>query len=174
MEDKIIVKYIKNKKEEGLKMLIDTYGDYIHTIVRNNLSSLSDYQDECINDIFLSIWMNIKNFDSNKNTFKNWIGVISKYKTIDYKRKYLKDICLENIDKDIKLVDKNLLSIEIKEEVNYLLSNLNEHDRSIFVKRYLEDLDIETIAKEMNSKTSSIYTRISRCKKKLRNLVSKC
>lgn len=173
VEDKIIIKYIKNKKEEGLKILIDTYGDYINTIVRNNLSSLPNYQEECINDIFLAIWTNIKSFDNNKNTFKNWIGVVAKYKTIDYKRKYLKDIYLEDIDENIKVIDKNLLSIEVKEEVNSLLENLNTRDKEIFTKRYLEDLDIETIAKQLNTQTSTIYTRISRCKKKLRSLVSK-
>lgn len=173
MEDQIIIKYIKNKKEEGLKMLIDTHGDYVHTIVRNNLSSLLNYQDECINDIFLAIWMNIKNFDPKKNTLKNWIGVIAKYKTIDYKRKYLKDICIDNLDEDIKTIDKNLLSIEIKEEVNSLLNNLNTYDKEIFTKRYLEDLDIETIASQLNTQTTNIYTRISRCKKKLRSLASK-
>ncbi|MGL5715446.1 MAG: sigma-70 family RNA polymerase sigma factor, partial [Paraclostridium sp.] len=66
-----------------------------------------------------------------------------------------------------------LLSIEVKEEVNSLLENLNTRDKEIFTKRYLEDLDIETIAKQLNTQTSTIYTRISRCKKKLRSLVSK-
>lgn len=55
MEDKIIIKYIKNKKEEGLRLLIEKYGDYINTIVRNNLKDLSYYQEECMNDILLSI-----------------------------------------------------------------------------------------------------------------------
>ena len=89
MEDKIIIKYIKKKKEEGLRLLIEAYGDYINTIVKNNLKDLSYYQEECINDILLSIWNNIDSYDKDKNTLKNWIGVISKYKTIDYKRKYL-------------------------------------------------------------------------------------
>lgn len=109
MEDKIIIKYIKNKKEEGLRLLIDKYSDYINTIVRNNLKDLSYYQEECINDILLSIWNNIGSFDSKKNTLRNWIGVVSKYKTIDYKRKYLKHSIEENIQEDILVVDKNLL-----------------------------------------------------------------
>ncbi|MBO3444474.1 RNA polymerase subunit sigma-70, partial [Clostridium sp. CCUG 7971] len=37
-------------------------------------------------------WGNIKSFDKNKNNFKNWICAISKYKAIDYKRKYLSKI----------------------------------------------------------------------------------
>ena len=173
MEDKLIIKYINKKKEEGLSLLIDVYGDYIYTIVKNNLRMLPNHQEECLNDILLSIWSNIKNFDNKKNTLKNWIGVVSKYKTIDYKRKYLNELKFYDIDDNLIVIDKNLLQCEIKEGVNYLLQNLNEKDRQLFIKRYIEDLDIETIAKEMNTSSSNIYMRISRCNKKLRKFVSK-
>ncbi|MEG1142526.1 MAG: sigma-70 family RNA polymerase sigma factor [Clostridia bacterium] len=170
MEEKIIIKYIKNKKEEGLRLLINNYGDYINTIVRNNLNDLHYHQGECINDILLSIWNNIENFDSNKNTLKNWIGVVSKYRTIDYKRKYLKYIIEENIQEDILVVDKNLLKKEIEEEIEELLSNLKEKDKNLFIQYYIQELDIETISKNMKTKPFNIYSRLSRCKKKLREL----
>ena len=66
MEDKLIIKYINRKKEEGLSLLIEVYGDYINTIVKNNLWMLPNHQEECLNDILLSIWSNIKNFDNRK------------------------------------------------------------------------------------------------------------
>ena len=132
MEDKIIIKYIKKKKEEGLRLLIEAYGDYINNIVKNNLKDLSYYQEECINDILLSIWNNIDSYDKDKNTLKNWIGVISKYKTIDYKRKYLKYNLEENINEDITIIDKNLLKKEIEEEIDEILSNLKEQDKKSF------------------------------------------
>ena len=135
MEDKLIIKYINKQKEEGLSLLIEVYGDYINTVVKNNLRMLPNHQEECLNDILLSIWTNIKNFDNKKNTLKNWIGVVSKYKTIDYKRKYLNELKLYDIDDDLNIIDKNLLECEIKEEVNYLLQNLNEKDRQLFIKR---------------------------------------
>ncbi|MEG0051417.1 MAG: sigma-70 family RNA polymerase sigma factor [Terrisporobacter sp.] len=170
MEDKIIIKYLKKKKEEGLMLLINNYGDYINTIVKNNLKDLNFYQEECINDILLSIWNNIDSFDSKKNTLKNWIGVVSKHKTIDYKRKYLKQSREEIINEDISVLDRNLLKKELEEEVEELLKNLKEKDKKLFRLYYLEELDIETIAEEMNIKPFNIYSRLSRCKKKLKEL----
>lgn len=172
MEDKIIIKYIKNKKEEGLRLLINNYIDYINTIVRNNLRDLTYYQEVCINDILLSIWNNISSFDNNKNTLKNWIGVVAKYKTIDYKRKYLKQNIDEALDDEILVVDKNLLKKEVEEEIEELLSNLKEKDRKLFIQYYIEELDIETISKKMKTKPFNIYSRLSRSKKKLRELYS--
>ena len=170
MEDKIIIKYIKKKKEEGLRLLIESYGDYINTIVKNNLKDLNYYQEECINDILLSIWNNINSYDKDKNTLKNWIGVISKYKTIDYKRKYLKYKLDENINEEIIMIDKNLLKKEIEEEIDEILSNLKEQDKNLFKMYYIEELEIEDISKEMNIKPFNIYSRLSRGKKKLREL----
>ena len=173
MEDKIIIKYIKNKKEEGLRLLIEVYGDYINTIVRNNLSNLSYYQEECLNDILLSVWSNMDSFDNRKNTLKNWIGVISKYKTIDYKRKYIKHSSNEELKDDISFIDKSLLKREVEEEIEELLSNLNEKDKDLFRDYYLEELDVETIAKKMKTKPFNIYSRLSRGRRKLKELYNK-
>lgn len=173
MEDKIITKYIKNKKEEGLRLLIDNYGDYINTIVKNNLKELSYHHDECINDILLAIWKNIHSFDSKKNTLRNWIGVISKYKTIDYKRKYLKQNIDEGLNNEILVIDKNLLKIEIEEEIEGLLSCLKPKDKKVFQEYYIEELDIDTIAENLQTKPFNIYSRLSRGKKKLREIYIK-
>lgn len=83
MEDKIIIKYLKKRKEKGIDMLLQSYGGLITSIVRKQLHDLENYHDECIDDILLAIWDNISTFD-NKGSFKSWIGSICKYKTIDY------------------------------------------------------------------------------------------
>lgn len=78
------------KKEKGLELLIDQYGGLITAIVRKHLGTLKSYEEECVNDVLLAIWHHIHRFDSEKNTFKNWVAAIAKYKAIDYQRKYIK------------------------------------------------------------------------------------
>ncbi len=55
-----------------------------------------------------------------KSSFKNWVGGIAKYKSIDYTRKYLRDLENQNIeDVNIAIEDnslKEILSKEISEE----------------------------------------------------------
>ena len=63
-------------------------------------------QDECINDVLLAIWNNINSFDEERSTFKNWIMGIARFKSIDYKRKYLKHLEYENID-NVNLVKED-------------------------------------------------------------------
>ena len=170
MEDKLIVKYIKSKNEKGLQLLLETYGGLIKGIVRKHLFSLDYYQEECINDILISIWNNIYSFDC-KGSFRNWIVIISKFKAIDYNRKYLKYSNFEDIDKvilsDKKDVSENLLHKELQNEIQSLLDNLRPEDRYIFVKYYLEDISTDNISKELGIPKAQIYNKLSRGRKKL-------
>ncbi|WP_343003301.1 hypothetical protein [Clostridium sp. 2218st1_F5_2218SCRN_220325] len=68
MQDEIMIKYIKKKKEKGMELLIDNYRGIITAIVRKHLGVLINYEDECVDDVLMSIWNNIKRFDSSKNT----------------------------------------------------------------------------------------------------------
>ncbi|MGL4911267.1 MAG: sigma factor-like helix-turn-helix DNA-binding protein, partial [Romboutsia sp.] len=73
-------------------------------------------------------------------------------------------------DENPSYIDTNLVSLEIKEEIESLLSNLNEKDRSLFKKYYLQDISLETIAKESDTSVDNLYNRMSRGRKKLRML----
>lgn len=171
--DSLIIKYIRKRNEKGLEILIDCYGGLITSIVRRHLYNLEGLQEECIDDILLAVWNNINSFDMKKNTLKNWIGAISKYKAINYKKKYIKELSHEDIDSHsleaCDNVESGLLEEELRQEIQELLSSLNEDDREIFIKHYFEEKDAYSIAKEMNIKASVVYNRLSRGRKRLRN-----
>ena len=175
MDDKEIISYIKHKKEKGIELLVNEYGALMKSIINEQLGMLNDFTEECLNDVLLLIWNNIESFDESKNQFKNWIGAISKYKAIDYKRKYIKYLNYENIENlnivSSQKVDTDLLNEELKEEVADLLKNLNETDREIFKKYYLKEESIKEIAREMKIKDTSIYNKLSRGRRKIRGIM---
>lgn len=160
-----MIKYIKKKKEKGMELLIDNYRGIITAIVRRHLGVLTNYEEECVDDVLMSIWDNIKSFDSSKNTFKNWICAISKYKAIDYKKKYLSKIEYVDMSEEIYYIDEELLKSEMEEEINDILSYLNESDRRLFKEHYLKGEPLEEIAIKNNTKVSNLYNRLSRGKK---------
>ncbi|MEG2787563.1 MAG: sigma-70 family RNA polymerase sigma factor [Romboutsia sp.] len=177
INEKNFITKLRSKNEDALEYVIDNYGWIINSIVKKHLYNLKDYQDECVNDILLGIWNNIDSFDENKNSFKNWVGGISKYKTIDYRRKYLKYIDVEDIDNiDIKSPDNTHSEItkhELNKELDDLLSNLKPKDKEIFLKLYVQEKEIDIVSEEINLKKDVIYNRISRGKAKLRGLFQK-
>lgn len=166
------ISLLRSKKEKALNYVIDNYGGLIKYIVKKELYNLESVQGECVNDILLAIWNNSDQYDEDRSTFKNWIIGICKFKSIDFKRKYLKDIGNENIENiNISTPDNTYIEIvndEIDEEVEDLLKCLKQEDREIFIKVYIEEKKIEDISIETGLKKSVIYNRISKGKKKIR------
>lgn len=165
---------LKQRDERALEYVIDNYGWVIKTVVRKSMYSLESHQDECINDILLGVWNNIESFDESRNSFKNWLAGIAKFKSIDYVRKYSKHLQNQNIDDlDIKTEDnshKSLIEDELSEEVQNILSHLKEKDRELFLKLYVEEQDIDTISTETGMHRDVIYNRVSRGKRKLKDI----
>uniref|UniRef100_UPI0039047390 sigma factor n=1 Tax=Gudongella sp. SC589 TaxID=3385990 RepID=UPI0039047390 len=85
------IQEIKKRNEKALEYVIENYGWILKTVLKKHLFYLQDYYDECMNDCLLAVWENINNYNPEKSNFKNWVGGIAKYKSIDYTRKYLKD-----------------------------------------------------------------------------------
>lgn len=169
-----VVQHLKEKNEDALDYVIDHYGGLIKSIVNRHLHQFQHIHDECMNDILLGIWNNIESFTSQKNSFKNWIAAISKYKSIDHKRKsmkFLKEQSIEDshlvgsLDDEIRGLEK-----ELSLETETLLNHLKREDRELIVNYYVNEKDTATLAEELQVKKSSIHNRLSRGRKKLRKL----
>lgn len=171
-----IIYGIKNQNNYCLNLLIDDYGRLIYAVINSILNTNYDKEsiDECFDDVLLNIWNNIDCFDNKKGNFKSWIISISKFKAIDYKRKNNKFVQKindfpSNIH-DKENVEEDFIISEERAEVAELFKNLNQQDRIIFIRRYLNEESIDDIARSMNLSKDYIYNRISRGKKKLRAL----
>lgn len=172
-EENLIIQ-LRKKNEKALDYVIDNYGWVIKSIVFKHLYNLKSVQDECINDVLLGIWNNIGSFDENKSEFKNWVAGIAKFKSIDYKRKYLKGLEYENIDDlDISVQDtthEEIIKNELSDDINEMLNCLNEKDRELFYKLYVEEKEVDKITEETGLKRDIIYNRLSRGKKRIQKL----
>lgn len=82
---------LQKHNERALLYVIDKYGGLLKAVISKSLFRMQSYQEECMNDVLLAIWDHIDSFQPEKNSFKNWIAAIAKYKAIDYLRKYQKE-----------------------------------------------------------------------------------
>ncbi|MEW4273753.1 RNA polymerase subunit sigma-70 [Priestia aryabhattai] len=166
MEDDWIVASIMRKKEKGLELLIDQYGGLITAIVRKHLGTLKSYEEECINDVLLAVWHHIHRFDSEKNTFKNWVAAVAKYKAIDYQRKYIKT--QHEALGEAEFGETSGVHNVQRDDVEELLGHLSEGDRELFKAYYLQEIELKQIAKKQETTISNLYNRLSRGRKKLK------
>lgn len=176
MDNERLVEGIKRKDEKALECLIAQYGGLIKSIAYYHLSMDAGYAGECINDVLLIIWTKIGQFHPEKNTLKNWIGAVCRYKCIDYKRKYYREH-FEPLDETFPAPDtpeKRMLEQEMIRETEEFLSCLSISDREIFRRRYIEEQSISEISGHMKLSPSVLYNRLSKGKKKLRKSLGRC
>jgi len=168
------IQEMKSGNEKSLDYVIDNYAWIIKTVLKNHLHYIPNYYEDCMNDCLLAIWENIDSYSPEISTFKNWVGGIAKYKAIDYKRKYLKEMKNKNIeDEIIPVEDKSLekiISKEISEETEEMLNLLSPEDKNIFKKIYIEEFNMDEVSDKTGLTKSVIYNRISRGRNKIKNL----
>ncbi len=118
------IEQVKKGNEKALEYVIDNYAWILKTVIKKHLFYLPNLYEECMNDCLLNIWENIDSYDENRSSFKNWIGGIAKYKSIDYTRKYLKDLENQNIEDVTVAVEDNslkeILSLNLTHQITIL------------------------------------------------------
>lgn len=166
------IEQLRLHNETALMYVIDIYGGLLKSVISKHLFSMPDRVEECLNDVFLSIWENILSFDERRNTFKNWAAAIARYQAIDYLRKYQRELQQVEIEDTLvseeDVIFKRLIDEEISEEMERLLSCLNEKDRILFWKLYVEEKPMEEVSRETGLHRSVIYNRLSRGKRRIR------
>jgi RNA polymerase sigma factor, sigma-70 family len=166
------IRLLEKKDERALDYVIDTYGSLIKAIVHKHLYSFPDKCGECMNDILLAVWTQISHYNPEKCGFSGWLAAVSKYKAIDYKRRYYKQLTeapLSEEETDTQgNPEESILEQEISEETQSLLQYLSEEDRTLFWDCYVKEEPMESLARERNTNVSALYNRLSRDKKKLR------
>ncbi len=171
------VKAISDKDERALTYVLDQFGTLIKSVIKKHLGLLPNYREECFNDVLLAIWNNIEQFDSNRSTFKNWVAGIARYKSLNYVRKYMDELTIQNTDQLLDLTDDAatgmLLQQEHTENFEAMISSLNSNDRELFKRLYFHEQEIDEISRQMNLSANVIYNRLSRGKRKLRTYLTK-
>lgn len=195
------IKRLKKKKEDALDFIIDRYLPLVRGTVYKILAPLQKQEsiEECINDIFFSIWEHGEQFNGEEKDFKKWVYKISKYQAIDYYRKltraaevHLEDYHLNehfneksegdvrsnlkqqcDIGSSMSLPEEQILLSERREEVLKLLNQLEPTDQKIFIMKYFLDIKPEEISKQLGITRSAVDNRVYRGKKKLSDHMAK-
>ena len=164
MENKII-KLIKKKDHRGIDYIVDLYSDKISYIVNSILKGYSNKEDieECISDVFISVYNDIHTYDNKKGKFETFVFIKAKYIALDYKRKIIKKKEYEKIKEDRLL--------KINENIANFINNLKEPDKTYFYLKYFINMESKEIAKKYNTTLSSVENRLYRCRLALKKII---
>ena len=166
MNEKKIIKGIKKKDEKALKIFIDTYGPIMKASIYKVLTFNENIRMEVLNDSVLAVWDNIDSFDPKRSSFKNWCAGIARYKAIDALRKEIrhKSVGFDEVENYIE--DETEIYLD---ETDEILKVLDEKDREIFKKLFIEGYSYDDLEKITKIPKDRLYNKVSRAKKTLRS-----
>jgi RNA polymerase sigma-70 factor (ECF subfamily) len=175
VSEKNFVKRLKKQDEAALEYVIDTYMPFIKAIVYKVLQPLGkvDLVEECVSDVFLSVWQNTMQFKGDAIEFKKWIGMIAKYKAIDQyrvlERQQAREQALDGTDNlaSGNLIQDQVLQREERNELLFELSKLETVDRDIFTMKYFLEMANGEIADALFISKAAVDNRLYRGKRKL-------
>src|SRR6202011_4324565 len=86
--DEDLAKRLQGRDLEAFEMLISRYSREIFYFVRLVLDGIGVAQDaeECVNDLFITVWQEIDSFDSERGTLRTWLTMRAKYIALDRRR----------------------------------------------------------------------------------------
>ena len=166
------VKRLQLGKEDALEYIVDQYMPLVKGIVLKILSPLQNNGviDECMNDIFLSIWNNANKFKGEPEAFQFWLASVAKFKAIDYYRKTIRQ--KETVSEDIEIprtetVEQFVVAAENQKELLSYIHSLEPIDQKILVMRLFLGYSTEEIASHIGLTKSAVDSRLFRGRKKL-------
>ena len=178
-----LIKLIKKKDHRGIDYIVDLYSDKISYIVNSILNGYSNKEDieECISDVFISVYNDIHTYDNKKGKFETFVFIKAKYIALDYKRKIIKKKEYEKIKEDRLLkineniayesAEKEVIKKEKLKDIANFINNLKEPDKTYFYLKYFINMESKEIAKKYNTTLSSVENRLYRCRLALKKII---
>ena len=77
-----LINQLQKKDEQALREVINRYGGYVKAIVLKVLQPNHTAIEECINDVFLTIWQKSMQFTGDEVDFKNGLVLLQNIKRL--------------------------------------------------------------------------------------------
>lgn len=178
MDEKSILRKLRDRDEKAFEEIIDLYSAYITAIVRNLLSSKGTLEDveEVVADTFIALWNTAERINYEEySSIKAYIAVIARNKAKDWLRA-VKGHDLQLKD-DILIIDESVEQIIIQREqqriIAKILKQLKPLDWKIFVAYYYQYKKVEEIAQELQMNPQTVKTRLRRGREALKKFLIK-
>ena len=168
-ESKLLMQLQKRHKN-SINQAIEVYTPYLSTVLYNMVGNGLPKEDieEIVSDVFVVLWKNAEYIDLSKGTLRSYIAATARnlaLKRLNKKKDYT------NLD-DIEIPIEDEFTDDNKKSIWDAVMSLGEPDNEIFVRFYKYDEKLKDISKATGLNISTIKTKLSRGKLKLKKILN--
>lgn len=167
MEELILMAQKGNK--EAFTQIIVLMNDELYKIARARITNEADIED-AVQETMIETYKSIKKLN-NPSKFKKWVIkiLINKCNRI-YRRKYNKDISIEEYQKTDKNLNENNI-MDAENELNFydIIKDLKYEERIVIILYYMEEYTVKEIKDILKMNENTINTCLFRARRKIKN-----
>ncbi len=177
MQEDMLISLLVKKPEKGLQAAMDKYSGLVYHIAYARLKNICVKEDieELAGDVFYFLYENRNKIDRQKGGIKAFLCTVTLRKAIDIYRQKQKNFPPLSLEDDILICENGADEVYLKEEtlkqLQQALSELEETDRALIVRKVFLGQSSKEISKELNLSDEAVRKRISRAYAQLRKLL---
>ena len=172
MDEKKLLRRLGKGDMAALESIIGKYSGYLYAVVSNVIRGQLSREDaeEVVSDVFLSLWNH--RTELSVVSLRSYLAAIARNAAIDRLR--ARKLTLPMDDDVLQIADGKtglepaVLQQELDAAVRDAVEGMSQPDREIFMRYYFYYQKISEIAEIMGLKTSTVTTRLSRGRTKLK------
>jgi RNA polymerase sigma-70 factor (ECF subfamily) len=155
---------------------MEAYNKLLWIIAGGVLNGVGTKEDieECISDVYVSLWKSPKAFDPLKGSLKTFLAISVKHKALDRYRQLTKIKIIE-LDEAISSSDDDLFEYiakrDLYNELYEAIRALKEPDKEILIRRYFFDEKPSAIADRTSLPVKEVENRLYQSKLRLRKVL---
>ncbi len=159
---------IKKGEERAIDRAVGLYTPYLSTVLYNMASNLSkEDTEEIVSDVFFALWKNAEYIDLNKGTVRSYLAAAARNFALKRLKKKKDSVSLDEAEISDKAGD-SFSAVTVWDAV----MSLGEPDSEIFIRFYKYGEKLREISKATGINISTVKTRLSRGKAKLKRILS--
>ena len=170
-DEKLLLSELKNHNEQAFRKLFDLYYQDIYGYSMSLLKS-KDLAEENVQDVFLKVWLNRENLDTDKS-FKSYLFTIARNQAFNILHKAANDIVLKEAvfyesQKSCDIVDYAVREEDCKKLKKQAMRQLPPKRKLIFKMSRKKGMSYEEIGRELGISVNTVKNQMSKALETMR------
>jgi RNA polymerase sigma factor (sigma-70 family) len=173
-DDRLIIEEVLQGNKEAYSQIIQKYNKKIRLLVRKMIGQSLQEQD-IAQEIFIKVYFHLGDYNK-KSEFGAWLYRIATNHCFDVLRSQKRSVMVTNTEVELSTNQTPELEYLAKEQRIFLqkrMMTLEPKYRVVLELRYLQFLSYEEISEELGVPISTVRTRISRGRVKLKDSITR-
>lgn len=168
-----LLRQLKLKEPSSMDKAIKAYTPYLAAVLYGFAGKQLSKEDaeEIISDVFVMLWKNAEHIDLKKGTLRSYIAAAARnfaLKSLNKQKDTAPVDDIVNLSDEADFTEENSFNSFLWDAV----MSLGEPDNEIFIRFYKFDEKLKEISKATGLNISTIKTKLSRGKRKLKKILS--